>query len=79
MLPRMDSSVKAQRCRNRSNFGNVRGGEENGPTAFGKAGGDSRHWAAAAFPEKDRRPCENSPSHGHGRLLLNGGAGRKYF
>ena len=29
-------------------------GEENGQAAFGNAGGDSRHWAAAGFPKKDR-------------------------
>jgi len=27
---------------------------ETGPAAFGRAGGDSRHWAAAVFLEKDR-------------------------
>lgn len=26
---------------------------ETGPAAFGRAGGDSRHWAAAGFPKKD--------------------------
>jgi hypothetical protein len=28
-------------------------GNEGEPTAFGTAGGDSRHCATAAFPEKD--------------------------
>ena len=27
---------------------------ETGPAAFGRSGGDSRHWAATGFPEKDR-------------------------
>lgn len=26
--------------------------EESGPAAFGKAGGNSRHWAAAGFPKR---------------------------
>jgi hypothetical protein len=27
---------------------------ESGQAAFGKAGGDSRHWAAVGFPKEDR-------------------------
>ena len=27
--------------------------KESGQAAFGNAGGDSRHWAAAGFPKKD--------------------------
>lgn len=33
---------------------NVWNGEESGRAAFGKVSGDSRHWAAAGFPKKDR-------------------------
>jgi hypothetical protein len=27
---------------------------ESGQAAFGKAGGDSRHWATVGFPKEDR-------------------------
>ncbi len=46
MLPRTSARTGRKR--------NGRYGEESGPSAIGKAGGDSRHWAAATFPEKDR-------------------------
>lgn len=32
----------------------VRNGKESGQAAFGKAGGDSRHWATVGFPKDDR-------------------------
>ncbi|WP_133030474.1 hypothetical protein [Sphingomonas sp. PP-CE-1G-424] len=40
-----EARLSARECRD---------GEESGQAAFGKAGGNSRHWAAAGFPKKDR-------------------------
>jgi len=38
----------------RSSVRDVVNGEESGQAAFGKAGGDSRHWATVGFPKEDR-------------------------